>query len=59
MKVSILAVHEQDLTVEASFLGSETFLLTFLYAKCDHILRRPLWSHLSGLVTSSSECGLG
>ena len=53
LKVNMVAAHEQALTMEVSFLGTEVFLVSFIYAKCDHVLRRPLWDHLASLQQSS------
>ena len=63
MQVQVVAVHEQVLTVEVSFMGSDKFHVSFVYAKCDHILRRPLWSHwmivrdFNAIVSSSERKG--
>ena len=46
VNIKVLCEHEQVLTVELSFMTTEVFWIYVVYAKCDHILRRSLWSHL-------------
>ena len=33
VKINVIAVHEQTLTIEVSFLGSLSFFMTFVYEK--------------------------
>ena len=46
MEVTVLFEHAQAITVEVSFLGSTKVFVSFVYAACDVVLRRPLWDHL-------------
>lgn len=49
-----ITVHEQFITCSLGNSDSPDAYLTFVYAKCDYLLRRSLWQHLYSFSTSTT-----
>ena len=49
VQLNVLIEHAQVLTVELTFMNTEVFWISVVYASCDYVLRRSLWDHLIGV----------